>query len=269
MSRGLLIQGSYTWSKSQSLGYSSSSVLFWQPSTLRNLNLDKTLAPFDITHALKANFIYELPFGRGKKWGDGLHGLVNGFVGGWELHGTLRSQSGSPFDLGNVQLVGMTKEDLQNAVEIRKDPNKIIYWLPQDIIDNTIRAFNVTNTGFSLGAPTGRYIAPANSNGCIQSFIGQCGFSHLVLKGPRFNRFDMSVVKRTRFTENTNLELRAEFLNLPNAINFMVGNAGNDVNTVTNFASQAFGQTGNAYQDLSTTNDPGGRLIQLVVRFNF
>jgi hypothetical protein len=285
MKSGLLMDVNYTWSKSESLGFSSSSVVAWQPSTLRNLFLDKTFAPFDIRHALKANFIYELPFGRGKKWLDGRNWLMSGLVGGWELHGTLRTQSGSPVDLGNVQLVGMTAKDLQHAVEIRKDPNHIVYYLPQDIIDNTIRAFNVTSTGFSLGAPTGRYIAPPNSNGCLQSYVGQCGFAHLILHGPRFNRFDMSVVKKFKFSENKNLELRAEFLDLPNAINFLIGSAANDVNAFNptavgsqpnggtlpaiSFASQAFGQTSNAYQDLSTTNDPGGRLFQLVIRFNF
>ncbi|MDT7605261.1 MAG: hypothetical protein QOF61_3258, partial [Acidobacteriota bacterium] len=139
----------------------------------------------------------------------------------------------------------------------------------QDIIDNTQRAFNLNQTGFSGTAPTGRFIAPVGFGGCIQSTPGSCGFSHLVLHGPRFNRIDMSVVKKIRFTETKNLELRAEFLNLPNAINFIIGNAANDVNTVTNFSSAAFGQTGSAYQDLSTTNDPGGRLIQLVLRINF
>jgi hypothetical protein len=270
MARGLLLQGSYTWAKSESLGFSSSSVLAWQPSSIRNRSLDKTYAPFDIRHAFKVNYIYELPFGKGKQFMDGVGGFVNGFVGGWSLNGTLRVQSGTAFDLGNIQLVGMTSADLQKAVEIRKDPNKIVFFFPQDIIDNTIKAFNVSLNGFSSqGAPTGRYIAPANSNGCVQQFTGQCGFAHLVLHGPRFVRYDMSVVKKIRFTENTNLELRAEFLNLPNAINFIVGNAANDANTVTNFSSAAFGQTGQAYQDLSTTNDPGGRLIQLVLRFNF
>lgn len=269
MSRGLLMQANYTFAKAESIGFSSSSVLAYNFASQRNQKLDKTSAPFDIRHSFKANFIYELPFGKGKRYWEGVGGLLNGLVGGWSLNGTVRVQSGSPFDLGNVQLVGMTKEELQKAVEIRKDPNHIVYFLSQDIIDNTIKAFNVTLNGFANGAPTGRYIAPANSNGCFQLTQGQCGFNHLILNGPRFNRFDLGVVKKVRFTETKNLELRAEFLNLPNAINFIVGNAANDVNTVTNFASAAFGQTGNAYQDLSTTNDPGGRLVQLVVRFNF
>lgn len=269
LSRGLLMDANYTFAKSQSLGYSSSSVLAWQPASIRNRFLDKTSAPFDIRHGFKANFIYELPFGKGRKFLDGVGGFVNGFVGGWSVNGTVRVQSGSPVDLGNVQLVGMTAEDLQNAVEIRKDPNKTVYWLSQDIIDNTIKAFNQNQTGFTQGAPTGRFIAPAGYGGCIQSTVGQCGFTHLILHGPRFNRFDMSVVKRIRFTERTNLELRGEFLNLPNSINFLLGAAANDVNTIGGFGNATFGQTTSAYQDLSTTNDPGGRLVQLVVRFNF
>jgi hypothetical protein len=79
----------------------------------------------------------------------------------------------------------------------------------------------------------------------------------------------LSLVKKVRFSETTNLELRGEFLNAFNNINFLVGSAGNDLNTLGGFTSSAFGRMTNAYQDLSTTNDPGGRLVQLVVRFNF
>jgi hypothetical protein len=75
----------------------------------------------------------------------------------------------------------------------------------------------------ALGAPTGRYIAPANSNGCIQAFPGQCGFANLILEGPRFVRFDMSLVKKIRFSERTNIEFRVELLNAFNNINFLVG----------------------------------------------
>ena len=39
--------------------------------------------------------------------------------------------------------------------------------------------------------------------------------------------------------------------------------------SVTNFTGSSFGTTSNAYQDLSTTNDVGGRMIQLVLRINF
>ena len=85
----------------------------------------------------------------------------------------------------------------------------------------------------------------------------------------RFFRSDLSLVKRIKFSENTNLELRGEFLNAFNNINFLVGAAGNDLNTLTGLGATTFSRYTAAYQDLSTTNDPGGRLVQLVVRFNF
>jgi hypothetical protein len=199
--------------------------------------------------------------------------------------------------MGNVQLVGMTKKELQEAVGVYRDSDGFIYVFPKDIRDNTVKANNLavqifdppTNQPstpstatilYTGGAPTGRFIAPAGYGNCQQSFGyipslntpttgGGCGFANLVLKGPAFFRSDLSIIKRIKFTENTNLELRGEFLNAFNNINFLVGSAGNDLNTLTNFTSTAFGRMTNAYQDLSTTNDPGGRLVQLVVRFNF
>ena len=67
--------------------------------------------------------------------------------------------------------------------------------LPQDIIENTIRAFNVqatSATGYgTLGAPTGRYIAPANGPDCIESIAGGLGrvrHASLVITGPMYSR---------------------------------------------------------------------------------
>lgn len=84
------------------------------------------------------------------------------------------------------------------------------------------------------------------------------------MKGPSFFRADISLVKKVQFSERMNLELRGEFLNAFNNINFLIGNPGNDLN-----GAPLTGIIANAYQDSSTTNDPGGRLVQLVVRFNF
>lgn len=270
MARGLLIQGSYTFSKSLSNMYASSGVVFYQPGSFRNQDLDRNVSPWDLRHGIKANWIWELPIGRGQWLAGGVNNVVDKLIGGWAIHGQVRSQSGSTFNFGNVQLVGMTKEDLQKAIEIRKDPSGIVFFLPEDIILNTRRAFNVTATGFSsLGAPTGKYIAPAGSNGCVQTFVGECGFRNLVVYGPKLNRADISIVKRTNITEQVNFELRAELLNAFNNINFKVGSQTAEATAVTNFSGATFGQTTAAYQDLSTTNDVGGRMIQIVLRINF
>jgi hypothetical protein len=280
--KGLLVQSSYTFSKALSNMYASNSDLFDQPSTLRpGRDTRRGVTPFDITQAFKTNFIYELPVGRGQHFLSGANGWQEKVLGGWGFNGNIRIQSGSPFSLGNVQLVGMTAKELQNAIGVYRNQadadgvNRGNVWsLPLDIRQNTFRAFNTafaagTNQPiYTQGDPTGRYIAPAGLN-CISGIVGDCGFQNLVLKGPAFFRSDLSIVKKIRFTENTNLELRGEMLNAFNNINFLIGSASNDINTLGGFGTATFGRYTAAYQDISTTNDPGGRLVQLVVRFNF
>jgi len=289
MAQGLLVQASYTFSKSETNMFASSSVVFSQYPTLRDPDLAKSISPFDITHSFKSNFIWELPVGRGKWLGSGVPQWADHLVGGWGVNGAIRIQSGTPFSLGHVQLVGLSAKDLQKEMKIRYDPTgaRAVYFFPQDVIDNTRRAFNygvvtvgglpqisyIAPSGLTGNtAPTGRFIAPATYGNCVEAVTGQCGFANLVLHGPNFYRFDLSLVKRIKFTERVNAELRAEFLNAFNNINFRIGSANNDVTSIApalinNNAS--FGITGSAYQDLSTTNDPGGRMVQLVLRLNF
>jgi hypothetical protein len=76
-----------------------------------------------------------------------------------------------------------------------------------------------------------------------------------------FTRFDMSIVKRVRFTETVSFELRGEVLNAFNNTNFYgVANPG---------SSATWGQITSAYRDVSNSQDPGGRMVQLVARINF
>jgi hypothetical protein len=274
LSRGLLVQGSYVFSKSLANMYGTSGAVFYQPRSLRDESLDHNLSPFDLTHAVKANWIWELPFGKGREFLGSANGLVDRLAGGWAIHGQARIQSGSTISFGNVQLVGMTAKELQKLMQIRKTTDAtgagVVFFLPDDIILNTRRANNTTATGFSsLGAPTGQYIAPANSGGCVQAFVGQCGFANLILHGPHLTRFDISVVKKTKITETVNLEMRAEFLNAFNNINFKLGSQTAADTGIGSLSAATFGQVTAAYQDLSTTNDVGGRMIQVVLRLNF
>jgi hypothetical protein len=75
-------------------------------------------------------------------------------------------------------------------------------------------------------------------------------------------------VRKTRINERTNFEFRAEFLNAFNNVNFSVGSP-NNASTTIGVGADTFGRVTNAYRDISTTNDPGGRLIQFVARINF
>jgi hypothetical protein len=274
MSAGLLLQANYTFAHSMSDAFASSSIAQSNFTSIRNPRLNYGLSPFDIRHAFKGDFIYELPFGRGQRWGSGIGTKTNWLVGGWGINGTFRLQSGSPINFGNVQLVNMNRGDLQKMIEIRKNPTTVT-WLPDDVIINTIRAFSISPTsptGYSGTPPdlTKPFIAPAGIGNCQARFNGECGITNLVVYGPRFARIDASLVKRVTFSENKNLEFRVEALNVINNQNFKVGSfAADTVSLAGTYASPTFGQTTVAYQDTSTTTDPGGRLLQFVLRFNF
>ena len=178
-----------------------------------------------VAHAFKANWIYELPFGQGRRFGSSAGPLLERLIGGWSFDGIARVQTGRQLDFGNVRLVGMSTKDLQKAFKLRfDDAGRAIYMLPEEIIENTIRAFDVSATsatGYGAGgAPTGRYLAPANGPDCIEiaqtnqfNGFGECGLNNVVVTGPRLVRFDLSVVKRVPIKGHVNFEFRAEFLN--------------------------------------------------------
>ncbi len=276
LSDGLRIQANYTFGKARTDSFQSNSDNFANYTHRDNgSELAKTVAVFDIRHAFKLDATYDLPFGRGKSFFSNSNGIVNALIGGFTLSPVIRWQSGSPIQVGNVQLIGMTVEELQKSVKVRKEAN-FVYWLPDDIIVNSQRAFNTdpfSSTGYGTtygGSPQGRFIAPAGYNNCQQRYAGECGFNNLIIYGPSFFKFDISVAKKFNLTEKRNVELRATFLDALNMPNFRVGGWNADVVT-SGCCGGSFGQlgSGSAYQDISTTNDPGGRLVDLMLRINF
>jgi len=253
LSHGLLVQASYSFSKAFSYGWIS-----WERPWQKNLGSF-------LRHQFKPTWVYELPFGQGRMLFANSPKLVDRFIGGWEVEGTARIQSGNINDIGNYLLVGMTDKEFRDSVGVYyDDASKKVWYLPKDIRDNSYLAWQYNQTGFTSGAPTGRYIAPANSNsaGCIQIRSGDCTNRHLYFQGPGFARFDLSLVKRIRFGETRNFELRGEFLNAFNNINFSGFSS-------LSPSSLNLGLITSAYTDVSNSQDPGGRLIQIVMRINF
>jgi hypothetical protein len=272
LSNGFLFQGSYQYGKALANAFVSSSSVFSQPRTLRNPGLDRTWSPWDVRHSFKFDYIYELPFGPGHRFLNSSNSIVRRVVGDWQIGGVTRIQSGpatlltsggratvNQFDSG-VILHNMTLKDLEKMVKIRKDPSGIVYWLPQNVIDNTIAAFS-SQTGTPLD-PKAPYIGPPLTP-------GEFG-DRIVFHGPMTARFDFNVLKQIRLTEKVNLEGRVSFLNAFNRANFYLGDSDATIRSVS-AASTSFGQTRSAYRDItvSGTNDPGGRLIEWQFRLNF
>jgi Carboxypeptidase regulatory-like domain/TonB dependent receptor/TonB-dependent Receptor Plug Domain len=278
LSKGLLVQGSYVWAKSLTNLFGNREDILNTPTTLRDFNRDKTVAPRDIRHALKFDSIYELPIGPGHRFFSGGNAFSRRALEGWQVGAVARIQSGAPTlitsgrqtfnnrDAGIV-LHNLTRNQLQRMVKIRKetvcDPTcrGLVYYLPQALIDNTLAAFEQGGKTLANLDRSKPYIGPPTTAGELGSLLS--------LYGPWTSRFDLNLLKRTRLTEKTNLELRVQFLNAFNQSNLTIRGPGTDASS-TGIAAN-FGQTRNAFRDItvSGTNDPGGRLIEFQVRLNF
>jgi hypothetical protein len=220
--------------------------------------------PGDITHVFKINAVYDLPFGQGRRWGGNVNGFWHRIIGDWSTSVVSRVQSGRLIDFGNVRLNGMTAKDVQDMFKLRyDDAGKKVWMLPQDVIDNTIRAFSVSAThpsGYANGnLPTGRYFSPANGPDCIEidngAQYGDCGTRELVMTGPMYQQHDISVSKRVRLVGQSNFEFRLEMLNAFNNANFTpVAGVGTNINN---------------YEVTGVTGTNTSRIIQLVSRINW
>jgi hypothetical protein len=175
--------------------------------------------------------------------------------------GVARFGTGRLLDFGNVRLVGFTVDELQNMYKLRMvtDPNNqyrtLVYILPQDIIDNTIKAYSTTATGYSGDAPTGRYFAPANSPSCLEevSGYGDCGARSVIVQGPPVIRFDFTFSKTVAVKGRVNFEFQWQIFNVFNRVNF---------NPVTGLGSTLSNYEVTGAQDQSRT-------MQLAFRVNF
>jgi hypothetical protein len=275
MASGLLVQGSYAWSKSITNMPASSTAGVSQPTTLRSTLNDKGPSPWDIRHGLKLNYVYELPVGPGKRFLSKGPVVVRKAFEGWQVSGVSRVQSGSPFRLtgratynqadNGVVLYNMTAEDLNKSVQVRKTTASngfgLVYFLPQDLVNNSMAAWEVGGQTLNNLDRSKPYVGP-------QTDPGKLGY-RIWMYSPWQARYDVSLAKMTRIGEGKVLEIRAQALNIANSPNFLIGAAANEVNTGS--VTAAFGQTRNAYRDItvSGSSDPGGRIIEFLLRFRF
>jgi len=266
MSKGLLIQGSYQRQFARKT---------WNQRSWREdwFYMDSTGGP---THSAKVNWVWELPFGRGRTFGSGVGTWMDRLIGGWEVDGVGRIQSGSIYNFGGYRLVGVTEKQLQDMFKVRKatasDGTVRVYMWPQDFIDQSIIALTkmvaTTATGYDKDiVPTGRYLAPANGPDCVQYNVGggqpMCPGTTLVRKitGPMYWKVDMSFVKRIAVSRSMRIEARMDLFNVFSTINWNATTVGG---SSLNSWEVTTGQT-----DINASQDPGGRITQFGLRFTW
>jgi hypothetical protein len=210
---GFQFQANYTFSKA--LAFSSGVDQNRQdfPVDIHAINIDRRRALFDTPHNLKANVLYELPFGPGKRW-DFENAVLDRLVGGWEVTSIFNWFSGSPISIlsnrGTVTTVGSTANTSLTADQINDlfglfERDGKLYYINPDVI-----------------GPDGRGVAPDGE----APFAGQVFFNPgpgeygqlqgLMFSGPSVFNWDASIIKRIAITETANVELRGEMFNVLN-----------------------------------------------------
>jgi hypothetical protein len=153
--------------------------------------------------------VYQLPFGKGKKFAGNVGRAADLLIGGWELNGTTNFSSGLPFtpslkschassDTGPCRpdRVGSVKDGTRSG-----DPNLPGYWFQ-------------TTSGVTLsaaGQSNGPWAQPA-----VDTF-GNVGRNSL--RGPRYFDTDLSLFKNFSITERMKAQFQFQFYNIFNHVN--------------------------------------------------
>jgi hypothetical protein len=270
MSGGLVLGGSYQ-RQFKVLGNSWLSLRDPAPQYV-----ESTSAPI---HSLKANWVFELPFGRGRKWGGSATGVKNGLIGGWEANGVFRTQSGDRFNYGNFRLVGLSEQEFAKLFKFYHVTDAAglerLYMFPQDFIKQSIIALTGTDptnpTGYANGiVPTGQYLAPASSPDCVQYLNAMCPGTRLtrIVEGPWYVRTDMSFAKRFESGKGTRIEARMDIFNVFDNVNFVATTRGANPGGTPGSALSSW-EVNAAATDLNAAQDPGGRITQFSLRFTW
>jgi hypothetical protein len=159
----------------------------------------------DRTHRLVVTGIYELPLGKGKRFGRSWHGFGSTLVSGWQVSGIHQGQSGQPLGFGNAIFNGNLKD-----IPVPNGQRTVWRW------------FNI-DAGFER-----------NSALQLSQNLQTLNTAFSGIRGDGTNNLDTSIIKNTQLKEGVQLQFRVEAINALNHPQFSVPN--------TTPSSSAFGQ---------------------------
>jgi len=239
--------------------------------------IEYSRADYDATHVFNLNTIYELPFGRGKRWFSDVGGWDR-VVGGWQVTSILQMATGAPITIADPRGTltrrngrqtansNLTKNEIKDLIGIFRTPCGVFFINPSVIDINQTALANgqcsqLTGTGGTTGRGA-RGFGEATFPG--QAFFnvppGQTGnLERAFINGPFFMNWDASVIKNIRITERTRFQLRFEAFNVLNRANFFSSQFG-----TLNINSTNFGRITSTF-----TSSGAQRVIQFAGRFEW
>jgi len=213
-SNGMTLSASFTGSKTIANTMQSNTWVVGPSNSLYNARYNRGIEANDIPQRLVLSYLYDLPFGKGRKFLNDANPVVQKIAGGWQVSSITVLQKGRPVMITAPDTTSLFNFSSTNGRANRlKDPV-----LPGDQQSLT-RWFDTT--AFERAAP---FTLPNDS------------VSQPRLRGPGRVNFDVSFLKNTRFGERYNLQFRGEFYNISNTPALDARGATTDV------ASPLFGQ---------------------------
>ena len=209
-SRGYTFGVSYTWSH-------------WEQATeyLNATDPEPTrmISDLDVTHRLSISAIYELPFGRGKRYMSDANTAAEAILGGWQLQGVYTYQSGFPVAFGTDGFYNGT--DPVNGSDIALDATSTAKWINTDVFTSLL---NSTST-----------------NATPVDHLRSLPLRFQDVRRDPINNVDLSVLKSFVLPHTMELQVRFEFINAFNEPYFP--------GPVTGMTSATFGQVTASNQD--------------------
>lgn len=218
LNHGLQYQVAYTFSKcmSDSTGYygawnnALSASAYWQ--NVYDQKSEWAPCYYDATHVISAYAIYELPFGKGKRFGGDMNRAVNEVIGGWEVSPIVSWRTGWP-----LPVYGANDESGTFSRGSRADCSS----LPKVTGETPINQTSFPGTGgFQWFTNNGNFTNPA-----VGTF-GNCAPQLGGLRSPHYTDVDMSLHKDFLLTERFKLQFRADFINAFNHVQLNAPNMG-------------------------------------------
>jgi len=230
-SAGLQFQANYTLSRTLNDGTTivNNQSGFENYRTLRNLRLDYQNSDQDQRHRFVANAVYDLPFGKNARFLSNIWSPIGKVISGWTLGGIYTYQTGSPFffssnrstfnqfnaGINGADLVGMSFDELKKNLGVFKTGAGVFFVNPQLL--NIVVTKNATTGATTVTSTLKNGILAAPAPGTFGNFPLNSLF------GPNFTQTDLSLVKRTTFSERRNIEFRVTMFNAFNQTNFTYG----------------------------------------------
>jgi hypothetical protein len=266
MSHGLQFDFNYTMSKSLDMsssaeradiaagfsgtgGYTGSTINSWEP------NLEYSFSDFDMRHQMNMNWIYELPFGHGRTFGSKWNTAVDYVLGGWELSGIWRFNSGLPANVINDR-VWPTNWNLQGNATCQPSTGGLFGTQvgPCPATRNVKAAVHSASPGES--APNLFSDPDAALDSFRFSLPGERGQRN-ILRGDKYINWDMAISKRIRLPkEGHSITFRWDAFNVFNQVFFDTASLSADIGSTGTFGDY-------------TAVLGGPRRMQLTLRYEF